>query len=358
MLVSFKTNKVPEVTSKTLNNFFTKKVNGKFYSKVGDVKTYTLNVNPESYLIKAGATIKDKMPPGLELDSFVNAKMSNTLGQFIPYNFKICEITKDGTYKVLNPSYNPMSKSQSGSVDGVITLNYKKNKLTIQFNKDTTECFAFSYTAKVDKFLNTITNTAEMNVDNLTTTSSSIVKFSSNYGVIEAKKTVGSNENDQGKVSYIYPGQSNDVLYELHINAYGVYPANYLHLEDDLPKGVILKKIVFPTGFSPYKPKNQPKNDENKNDIYIQNDTIMKATKNKPEKKVIKIYCSLKDVPDGTTTYNSLKYNNNVVSTVQTKKGYAFSAIKAAKNSQTSNKITLQGAVYGVYNSYKFIYCL
>ncbi|WP_317312353.1 SpaA isopeptide-forming pilin-related protein, partial [Clostridium thermobutyricum] len=341
VVVAFKVDKVPEVTSNTLSNFLTKTVNNKFYSNVGDVKTYTLYVNPENYLIKAGAIITDKMPEGLELDSFVNAKIANTVGQFIPYNFKICEITKDGTYKVLNPLYNSMSKSQSGSVDGVITLNYQTNELTIQFNKNTTEYFALSYTAKVDKLLNKITNTAEMSVDNLTTKSSSTINFSSNSGLIEVWKTVGSNDNNQGNISYIYPGQSNDVLYELHIQAYGIYPANYLNLEDDLPAGVILKSIEVPQGFS-------YKIDGNK--IYVQNDTIINS-KLESETKVIKIECSLKDVPDGTTTYNSLKYNNNVVSTVQTKKGYAFSAIKVAKNSQTSNKITLQGAVYGVYNS-------
>ncbi len=338
---TFRVDKISEVTSNTIKGFFSKTVNNQFYSNVGDIKTYTLNVNPQNYLIKSGAIIKDKMPEGLELNSFVGANMANSTNQFIPYNFKICEITKDGTYKVLNPSYNPMSESQSGSVDGVITLNYQTNELTIQFNKDTTECFALSYTAKVDKLLNKITNTAEMSVDNLTTKSSSTINFSSNSGLIQVWKTVGANDNDQGNISYIYPGQSNDVLYELHVQAYGIYPANYLNLEDDLPVGVILKSIEVPKGFS-------YKIDGNK--IYVQNDTIINS-KISSETKVIKIECSLKDVPDGTTTYNSLKYNNNVVSTVQTKKGYAFSAIKAAKNSQTSNKITLQGAVYGVYNS-------
>ncbi|OPX46861.1 SpaA isopeptide-forming pilin-related protein [Clostridium thermobutyricum] len=338
---TFRVDKISEVTSNTIKGFFSKTVNNQFYSNVGDIKTYTLNVNPQNYLIKSGAIIKDKMPEGLELNSFVGANMANSTNQFIPYNFKICEITKDGTYKVLNPSYNPMSESQSGSVDGVITLNYQTNELTIQFNKDTTECFALSYTAKVDKLLNKITNTAEMSVDNLTTKSSRTINFSSNSGLIQVWKTVGANDNDQGNISYIYPGQSNDVLYELHVQAYGIYPANYLNLEDDLPVGVILKSIEVPKGFS-------YKIDGNK--IYVQNDTIINS-KISSETKVIKIECSLKDVPDGTTTYNSLKYNNNVVSTVQTKKGYAFSAIKAAKNSQTSNKITLQGAVYGVYNS-------
>lgn len=160
VFVTFRVDKIQEVTSNTLNGFFSKTVNNKFYSNVGDIKTYTLNVNPQNYLIKSGAIITDKMPEGLELNSFVGANMANSTGQFIPYNFKICEITKDGTYKVLNPSYNPMSESQSGSVDGVITLNYQTNELTIQFNKDTTECFALSYTAKVDKLLNKITNTA------------------------------------------------------------------------------------------------------------------------------------------------------------------------------------------------------
>ncbi|MGL4874718.1 MAG: MSCRAMM family protein, partial [Clostridium sp.] len=321
------------------------------YTEVGQVKTYYLNLNPHHVLIKKGSYLVDKMPEGLALDNkYTSVCVINQAQQYEDYNFNVLSISKDG--KKQYTSYNAENQ-------GTITLNAQTNELRVDFNKDTQGFVVIYYKATVDKLLNKITNVATLHFDGYTASGEDTLSFSANSANIGAwkstdTKAIFSNgtqevEGENGKDQIVHMKNNQDVTYEIKVTATGAFPAEYLNLTDVLNKNVKLNKlpdgkydIVAPSGY---------KITVDGQTIKIVNSEDIISEGSKEYSAVIKINCSLKDVPEGTTVPNSLYTNGKLIDTVDIKKGYSFKAVKAALSSKDlAKQKVLSGAEYGVYN--------
>ncbi|MGL5415826.1 MAG: MSCRAMM family protein, partial [Clostridium sp.] len=351
--VTFNT-KANDITPETIKDMVTKSIapgEDNTYTKVGEVKTYYLNLNPHHVLIKKGSYLIDKMPEGLSLDNtYASACVINQAQQYEDYNFNILSINKDGVKHYV--SYDPSSK-------GTIILNGQTNEMRVDFNEDTQGWVVIYYKATVDKLLNKITNVATLHFDGYTASGQDTLSFSSTSGNIGAWKSTNTKaifsngtqevEGENGKSQIVHQKNNQNVTYEIHVSAKGAFPAEFLNLTDTLNKNVKLNKlpngqydIVAPPGY---------KITVDGQTIKIVNSEDIIAEGSNRYSAVIKINCSLKDVPEGTTVPNSLYANGNLINTVNVKKGYSFKAIKAALSSENSaTKDTLTGAEYGVYS--------
>ncbi|MGL4847589.1 MAG: MSCRAMM family protein, partial [Clostridium sp.] len=351
--VTFNT-KANEITPDTLKDMVQKAIapgEENNYTKVGQVKTYYLNLNQHHVLIKKGSYLVDKMPEGLSLDNtYSNAAAYNQAQQYGNYQFNILSINKDGTQKYI---------SYDKSNEGTVILDGQTNELRVQFNEDTTDSIVVYYKATVDKLLNKITNVATLHFDGYTASGQDTLSFSYDSGDIQAHKTsntkaIFSNGTQEvqeadGKTEIVHLKNNQNVTYDINVSANGAFPAGYLNLTDTLNKNIKLNKlpngnydIVTPPGY---------KVTVDGQTIKIVNSESIISQGDKEYSAVIKINCSLKDVPEGTTVPNSLYENGVFLNTVNVKKGYSFKAIKAALSSENSTtKNTLSGAEYGVYN--------
>lgn len=309
-----------KLTPYDISHMISKQSNISTFAEVGNNISYRLTINPNyNYLNKSNFV--DKMPYGLQIlpnanDIQIIALTSQGLLSGLVFN--VTTIDKQGVVT---------SQTNYPDAEGNVYVDAQKNEIYGQINNCQSRV-SISYTTQVTKLLGSITNDVSIKFDGHTASSSATVDFSASAGSIQAWKTVNK--------ATLVAGENDDVQYQIHVVPNGGFPKGYLNITDPLEKGIILKSVEVPQGFT-YKVEG--------NKVMITNSSLMLEP---GQNIVVKLNCSLAHFADGTTIYNQAIINHLKTRKVSTKKGYAFSAIKADKQNPNN---TVADAVYGVYTS-------
>ncbi|MGL4847310.1 MAG: SpaA isopeptide-forming pilin-related protein, partial [Clostridium sp.] len=162
------------LTPDAMSNLTKKSVDGDVYNKVGDIKKYTLTVNNGHYEIPAGITVTDKLPEGL---SFTNDNTSSITawlnspydgGKTPPVNLYL--ISANGQKSVIY--------SQGPNAGVEVTINQQDKTISIKTLEKMNSKITVQYNAKVDKKLDSITNTAKTIIDGHQYDTSATIKYS------------------------------------------------------------------------------------------------------------------------------------------------------------------------------------
>ncbi|WP_436514195.1 SpaA isopeptide-forming pilin-related protein [Clostridium thermobutyricum] len=314
-------NTIPtKITPEQKENMIHKWSNQETFSNIGDNIEYTLEINP-SFNRLQNAKLIDKLPEGLELDpdmsKVFNYSVSDVNGG-AAFKLDIYEINKDGSIKTIQSFQDP---------DGTLYYNLKTNTIEVDLG-NTSDKFMFWYNTNVTKLQASITNKATVSYNNIKSSASATSTYTSSSGAIQAWKTVNK--------PTLIEGENPNVQYQIHVKAYGFYPKNYITIKDSLAKGIKLESVEVPEGFT-YKVEGNTVIATNSGTSFIAGQSA-----------VVKLNCSLADFKGGTTIYNQAQVNGYNTNKVNTKKGYAFTAVK--ENAENNNQ-KLEGAVYGVYSA-------
>ncbi|ENZ03537.1 hypothetical protein HMPREF1092_00724 [Clostridium thermobutyricum] len=310
----------PKITPEQKENMIHKWSNQETFSNIGDNIEYTLEINP-SYNRLQNAKLIDKLPEGLELDPDMNKVFNYSVSDVnggAAFKLNIYEINKDGSVKTIQSFQDP---------DGTLYYNLKTNTIEADLG-NTAYKFMFWYNTKVTKLQASITNNATFSYNSMKSSSSATSTYTSSSGAIQAWKTVNK--------ATLIEGENPDVQYQIHVKAYGFYPKNYITIKDSLAKGIKLESVEVPQGFT-YKVEGNTVIATNSGTSFIAGQSA-----------VVKLNCSLADFKGGTTIYNQAQVNGYNTNKVNTKKGYAFTAVK--ENAENNNQ-KLESAVYGVYSA-------
>ncbi|WP_252217626.1 MSCRAMM family protein [Clostridium chauvoei] len=123
------------------------------------------------------------------------------------------------------------------------------------------------------------------------------------------------------------------VTYSINFQSYGYFDKNFVDVIDNMNNNVKILSVEVLSNFT-YSINKEANTIifENSNGEISYGDNFS-----------IKIVTDFTNVPDGTTVNNKAKINKTITNTVQTKKGYAFKAVKV--DSENAN-IVLEGAVF------------
>ncbi|MGL4654340.1 MAG: SpaA isopeptide-forming pilin-related protein, partial [Sarcina sp.] len=163
-----------ELTPDAMSNLTKKTVYGDTYNKVGDIKQYTLTVNSDHYEIPAGVTVTDKLPEGLNFTD--NNTSGLNAGLNSPYDGGT---TPPMTVYLISATGQKEVVYSQGANPGVeVTLNQQNRTISIKTLQEMNSRITVQYNAKVDKKLDSITNTAGTIIGGHEYKTSATIKYS------------------------------------------------------------------------------------------------------------------------------------------------------------------------------------
>ncbi|WP_092923558.1 SpaA isopeptide-forming pilin-related protein [Romboutsia hominis] len=275
---------------------------GKNVASMNENVRYRIDINENRSNLK-NVTLNDFTPKGMEL-----LKDSISIGKY----------NKDESFEWVTDQF----KDKINTNNGNLTINFG--------NVD--DYYIVCYDMKITNVEDSYSNTAKLSYNGTRNSVDDTVKYEYNAGAINAHKSV-----DKTKLE---KDDDQSVVYSINFESFGVFQKGYIDLVDKLDPNVKIVKVEVPDAFS-------SKIDKANNTVNIIND---KGQINYKENLEVKIYTDFSNVKDGTTVSNIAKINGNPSNKVETKKGYAFEAIKVDSENKESK---LSGAIFNLKDSNK-----
>ncbi|MBO3443922.1 SpaA isopeptide-forming pilin-related protein [Clostridium sp. CCUG 7971] len=297
---------VPMIKKYENTKFHDKKGNS-IVTDIGDEIGYTLVVNQNKENIK-DVVINDTLPQG--------TKYKESSASIYYYDSK-------GNYQIY-----PNSKDK---------ITFKNNKMTINLGNIKNKYFIYYRLVVTDKH-EEYKNKATISYNNETSNANSTVKYEKDSGSINAIKKVDKNT--------LKDGDNQIVDYSIEIDSHGFFSKGYIDLSDKINPDVkivgvnVEKHKIIGEKDGKYITEKIENNsnsislkvDKVNNKIKVTNDSV---NMNYDEIYKVNIKTDFSDVKDGTTILNVAKIKDSSTNTVETKKGYAFKAIKVDKKTKS-----------------------
>ena len=297
---------VPMIKKYENTKFHDKKGNS-IVTDIGDEIGYTLVVNQNKENIK-NVVINDTLPQG--------TKYKELSASIYYYDTK-------GNYQI-----DPNSKDK---------ITVTNNKMIINLGDIKNKYFIYYKLVVTDKH-EEYKNKASISYNNETSNANSTVKYEKDSGSINAIKKVDKNT--------LKNGDNQIVNYSIEIDSHGFFNKGYIDLSDKINSDVkivgvnIEKHKIIGEKDGKYITE---KIEDNSNDINLKVDKVNNKIKvtndsinmNYDEIYKVNIKTDFSYVKDGTTILNVAKIKDSSTNTVETKKGYAFKAIKVDKKTKS-----------------------
>ena len=273
---------------------------GKNVASMNENVRYRIDINENRSNLK-NVTLNDFTPKGMEL-----LKDSISIGKY----------NKDESFEWVTDQF----KDKINTNNGNLTINFG--------NAD--DYYIVCYDMKITNVEDSYSNTAKLSYNGTRNSVDDTVKYEYNAGAINAHKSVDKAILDKN--------DDQSVVYSINFESFGVFKKGYIDLVDKLDPNVKIVKVEVPDAFS-------SKIDKANNTVSVIND---KGQINYKENLEVKIYTDFSNVKNGTTVSNIAKINGNPSNKVETKKGYAFEAIKVDSENKDSK---LSGAIFNLKDS-------
>ncbi|WP_071162425.1 SpaA isopeptide-forming pilin-related protein [[Clostridium] dakarense] len=296
---------VPMIKKYENTKFHDKKGNS-IVTDIGDEIGYTLVVNQNGEKIK-NAVINDILPQG--------TKYKESSASIYYYD-------SQGSYQ-----FDPNSSDK---------VTVKDNKMTIKLG-DIKDKYLIYYRLVVTDKQEEYKNKAIISYDDETSSSNSTVKYEKDSGSINAIKKVDKKT--------LKDGDNQIVNYSIEIDSHGFFSDGYIDLSDNINPDVkivgvnVEKHKIIGEKDGKYITEKIEDNsngislkvDKVNNKIEVANDSV---NMNYDEIYKVNIKTDFTNVKDGTTILNVAKIKDSSTNTVETKKGYAFKALKVDKKTK------------------------
>lgn len=274
----------------------TKGHNQSSVSNLGEYIEYFINVNPNGAKMQ-DVVVTDVFPSEMTyLAGTVNIAEYNSYGQVIWI-----------------------------SSNGILTVG--DHELTFNFG-DISNHYEIMYDMDINGPSLDYVNQVTITHDKESYTTSDTISFQANSGAINAYKTV--------TPETLTNTSSQIVKYSIDFQSYGYFDENYITATEEINKDVKILFVQAPDNFT-----------------YTINNNVVTFSNSAGkilygQKFNVTIVTDFSGVPDGTTIDNTAKINKSISNTVQTKKGYAFTATKV---DSTNPNYYIEGAIFNLLDS-------